>query len=179
MARMDYALWYRLGNRDRYLIWCSQALDWSGEDRDGVLITPGRVVPCFLSMPALRSYAQKHSAAPMSDEEPLLHDLDILAHWLRSKRRTRARHVDCDAFLAAWNLFGDLSLSLGASFDADKERTRRIYLKLFYGNNLPAVTPPGEWFVPYWSGREMDMMHEVLSHGLALFRASVRLSRED
>lgn len=126
----------------------------------------------FANDPTLEIDASQAAATPA-------HDLDVLARWLRSKRRTRARHVDCCEFLAAWNLFGDLSRSLGASFDADHNRTGRIYGKLLWGSNLPSMTPPGEKFMPYWPGREVDTMHEVLSDGLALFRANVRLNRED
>lgn len=177
MERTHFALRYRLGSRDRDLIWFSHLDDRSDEDHDGVFVAPGGSMPCFASLQELRAYAEAQALTPLDDGSHRLHDLDVLACWLHSKRRTRARHVDCPAFLSAWNLFADLSLSLGASFDADHRRTQRVYDKLFWGNNLPALTPPGRFYVPIWPKHEVKLMHQVLADGLTLFRASVRLAR--
>jgi hypothetical protein len=48
-----------------------------------------------------------------------------------------------------------------------------IYDKVFFGNNLPSMTPPGEHYVPAWSEEEIDRLSRVLTGGLRLFRARV------
>jgi len=178
MERTYFALWYRLHGRDRYLIWFSEHGPDVDGDHDGVAIAPDGSVPSFRSIAQLRRYAQAHDLAPMSDEKARLHNLDVLARWLRSKSRTRSNHVDCEAFLAAWNLFADLSRSVAGSFNSDRKRTSVIYGKLFWAN-MNWMAPPGECFIPYWRGREICLMHEVLADGLQLFPKHVRLSRQD
>jgi hypothetical protein len=48
------------------------------------------------------------------------------------------------------------------------------YDKLFWGNNLPVVTPPGEFYVPAWSDEELAELHRILSDGMRLIRVAVR-----
>jgi hypothetical protein len=133
MTPAYFCLWYRLDHTDGYLIWFSN-------DQDGVVTQPDGIVPSFRDQEALRAYAASHQLM-LEETAPLLHDLDAVARWLR---RSLSADVDCDALLTAWNLFGDLAASVNADFDRDRDRTQRVYEKLFWGNNLPAVTPPGK-----------------------------------
>jgi hypothetical protein len=162
MSRTYFRLWYRLDGADGYLIWFSN-------DEDGVVIEPDGSAPAFGDLAALHTYADSQGL-DLCIEEPILHDLDSVAAWLA--RPVRA--IDCDAFLTAWNLFADLAASTGAGFEPDDERTRQIYDKLFWGNNLPTLTPPGEHYVPRWRAAERRRISEVLGAGLALFRSRVR-----
>jgi hypothetical protein len=162
MSRTYFRLWYRLDGADGYLIWFSN-------EEDGVVVEADGSAPAFGDLVALHAYADSQHL-DVCIEEPILHDLDSVAVWL-----ARPVHaIDCDAFLSAWNLFADLAASTGAGFEPDYDRTRHIYHKLFLGNNLPIVTPPGERYVPCWSAAERRILHEVLGAGLALFRARVR-----
>jgi hypothetical protein len=162
MTQTYYRLWYRLDDADSYLIWFSN-------DVDGVVTQADGTVPSFHNQDALCTYAIARQI--MLDEmEPLLHDLDVVAQWLR---RSFSAEVDCDAFLTAWNLFADLAISVNGDFDRERKRTQHVYEKLFWGNNLPAVTPPGKHYTPLWSDDEVLLMREVLTNGLQLFRKHV------
>jgi hypothetical protein len=162
MSRTYFRLWYRLDGADGYLIWFSN-------EEDGIVVEADGSAPAFRDLAALQAYADSQHL-DMLIEEPILHELDSVAAWL-----ARPVHaIDCDAFLAAWNLFADLAASTGAVFEPDSERTRHVYDKLFWGNNLPSVTPPGERYVPRWSAAERRIVRQVLGAGLALFRARVR-----
>jgi len=44
--------------------------------------------------------------------------------------------------------------SVEGGFDEDKALTQKIYNKLFWGSNLPAVTPKGRYYEPIWPRRE-------------------------
>src|SRR5262245_7880917 len=106
MARIYSRLWYRLDGADGYLI-------WFGNDEDGFVTQPDGIVPGFRDQESLRAYAASH-LINLDAVEPLLHDLDATARWLR---RTRSTKVDCVALLIAWNLFDDLALSVNGDFD--------------------------------------------------------------
>jgi hypothetical protein len=165
MSRTYFRLWYRLDGADGYLIWFSN-------EEDGVVVAPNGTAPAFRDLAALQAYADSQHL-DLLIEEPILHDLDNVAAWL-----ARPVHaIDCDVFLTAWNLFADLAASTGAGFAPDDERTRQIYEKLFWDNNLPSMTPPGERYVPRWSAAERRTLRAVLGSGLALFRGRVRWER--
>jgi hypothetical protein len=165
MERTYFALWYRLDSRDRYLIWFTSERDNS----DGV-VTSSDFMSIFNSKAELEKYAQINGFMPVDVSEPLLHNLDMIAKWLKMKKMKHARQVDCVHLLNAWNLFADVSKSVNGGFDSNQERTQKIYSKLFWGNNLPTVTPEGRFYVPLWSGRELEIIHEVLKQGLLMFR---------
>ena len=90
------------------------------------------------------------------------------------KKMKRGRRIDCAEFLAAWNLFEDISHSLKSTFDPDHALTQKIYDKLFYGNNLPVITPEGKFYIPLWTGRELVIIHHVMKTGLEMFRTHVK-----
>lgn len=108
-------------------------------------------------------------------EEPILHNLDRV---LKDLSRKKPAQLNCQELLAAWNLLGDVSNSVGGSFDEDKAHAHKIYDKLFWGCNLPAVTPEGKHYVPLWSRGEYSMMRQILGEGLALFRRHIHLQRQ-
>ena len=158
-----FPLLYRLNGEDSYLLWISN-------DNDAVETNAMGRVLAFKDSQGLAAYAAaKHYV--LESEEPKRHDLDWVARWLG----TTDMPVDCDNALCAWNLFGDVARSVPGSDGTFAELDRRlgeIYDKLFWGNNLPAMTPEGCHFEPEWSGEEITELAMVLRAGLALFQAS-------
>jgi hypothetical protein len=173
MERTYFPLWFRLDHSDHYLIWSSAETE-AGEDADGVVVDAFRHIPYFRNVAELSAYAAANSYAPLDMEDAVLHDLDSVVRWLKLKKMKRARQVNCEALLAAWNLFADMSRSLNGQFDPDPERTERIYQKLFWGTNPPAMTPEGCHYTPLWSSVELETIHEQLSLGLRMFRSAAR-----
>ncbi len=51
--------------------------------------------------------------------------------------------------------------------------TNKIYDKLFWGCNIPALTPRGKKYIPLWSAREISIINKVLTEGVRIFRDSV------
>jgi hypothetical protein len=82
--------------------------------------------------------------------------------------------VDCGLLLEAWNLFDDIAASIGAHLHDRGERRDKVYDKLFWGNNLPAVTPPGRSYQPLWNGCELRILRSVLRRGLDILPRHVR-----
>jgi len=57
------------------------------------------------------------------------------------------------------------------TFEQLDSRFSEVYEKLFWGNNLPAVTPKGFHFDPEWSPDEIAGLATVLRAGLKLFKS--------
>jgi hypothetical protein len=164
MPREYYQTRLRLGGEDLYLIWFTN-------DTDGVVVEGDKSVASFRTRSELLSYAARRGLL-LEAEEPTLFDLDAVERWLN---RPDAGAIDCSLFLNSWNLFTDIASSRrNAVFDRDSRAAVTVYDKLFWGNNLPAVTPPGEHYEPIWSDEEVSELRHVLSAGMALVRDGVK-----
>lgn len=161
MTSKYYKLWYFITGNNRYLIWYSN-------EQDGVFVDAKGKVPSFASVENLLSYAETRGII-VELEEPHLHNLDLLVRWLK---KPDAKSVSCNEFNNAWNLFSDVSASINGNFDSDKKLTQKIYDKLFWGCNLPAVTPEGKQY-HHWTKRELQLMHDVLLTGVEMFEQAV------
>jgi len=164
--RLYYKCWYRLSYADSYLIWYSN-------DTDGVFVDPNGIVLSFRSIDAVRIFAEERGIA-VENEEPILHNLDIVKRWL-DKPKTST--VDCVEFLAAWNLFGDVAHSINDNtasvFLKNEKMGNKLYDKLFWGNNLPAMTPEGHSYIPLWTNVQIELIQEILTNGLNMFEKSI------
>ena len=69
---------------------------------------------------------------------------------------------EIDTVITAWNSLDDLTKSLGVPLGFSGRMANRCYDKLFWGLNLQAVTPPGEWYRPAWQPRELAKIDQVL-----------------
>ena len=124
---------------------------------------------------AIVTFADEHAARqsgtetlPVTEGQVTRYDLDALEAWCRSV----APIGECSPLLNAWNLFGDLPKS--DLYEAVNEGATPIYDKLFWGCNLPAMTPPGEHYVPTWTETETATLKRLLLLGVAEFRARLR-----
>ena len=166
MSRIHYPVRYRLDHKERWLVWHTIEDDDGNED-DGVVVNQEGLMPVFRTRQSLLAYAQAKGLS-LKEDSPTFYNLDIVQKWLKRKRPAQ---LNCVEFLSAWNLLADMSTSIGGNFDPDKDKTRKIYAKLFRGNNLPAVTPAGKHYEPLWPGRESRIIRQVLRDGLVMFRS--------
>jgi hypothetical protein len=58
--------------------------------------------------------------------------------------------------------------------DISSKRAGKIYDKLFFANNLPAVTPRGASYEPIWSEGEIELLSRIYRFGLAELRAGIQ-----
>lgn len=155
-----FSCWYRLDRVDYYLIWYTN-------NCDGVVTDSTGLIPTFANIDSLVNYA-KNLGLYIDKEEPILHNLDLIKYWLQNPNRDT---VVCSDFLATWNLFTDVASSVrDVIFDRDLQKNNFIYKKLFWGNNLPAVTPLGKHYEPIWTDGEIETLAKVLGYGLTMFR---------
>jgi hypothetical protein len=161
-----FPLLYRLGAEDRFLIWIS-------DEKDRVIVDAEGFIPSFPNATSLRAYADRNHFA-LEAEEPILHELDWISSWAKAPDP----QIDCRDTLAAWNLFSDVARSVprqGIHFVRLDAQIPNVYEKVFWGNNLPAMTPQGKRYVPTWSPEEVAWLSEILTLGLDLFRSCTRL----
>jgi hypothetical protein len=154
----------RLDGKPRFVAWYTAG-------RDGFLRGPGGQLVTADTTEAL--------GVPLATAEPAGYEFDRIRAWCAAPDPAG---VDCRAFLDAWNFLDDLT---GLHAGADTPHTRlsraaaRVYDKLFWGNNLPAVTPPGERFEPSWSPEELAAISGVFESGLGVLAAELAGSTQD
>ncbi len=78
---------------------------------------------------------------------------------LRAEKASSAK--TCYALLEGWNFIEDMSRTFNLKKDLKRLRSRLLnksYEKLFYGCNLPSVTPEGKSYSPLWTTEEISAM---------------------
>lgn len=148
---------------------------------DGVFVDHRLQIQTFHSIEDALAFARSrglsmYDADPpvqMLNGRPAMIDLDVITRWLHSPS---GASLDCIAILDALNLFEDVSLTLAAAFSIKDPILDGVYDKLFWGSNLPTMTPDGDHYVPSWDEDEVRRLAEALARGLAIFRAHVKLA---
>lgn len=162
MIREYYAYWYRLNDKEAFLIWYSN-------EKDGFVVNEAGFIPTFESKDDLKNYADKIQIV-VDLNDPNLIELDSVKNWLNDGGKIK----DYNLFLDVWNLFEDISVSTHGNFDNDKEVTNDLYDRIFWGCNIPAVTPEGESFTPTWTKKELKIIRETLSFGFKMFQENIK-----
>ena len=158
MKRKYYFCRSRLDKKDRYFIWFS-------DEEDGVFLDSKDNLLVFNDLKSLSDYFHKRNLL-IENEPPVFYDLDKLEGNLKQENF----EIDCIEVLNIWNFFEDVSRSAKDNFDSNRKATKKIYEKIFWGNNLPVVTPEGKFYEPIWSKKEIQIIRDVLLDGLAIFR---------
>jgi len=161
--RTYYLCLVRFRQRDRYTLWYSN-------DTDGLELRDGKISLFGAEEQLVRLAAEQ--GLQFENEEPVLHDFDLAAQWVQTGD---ASEVDCSVFNSVFNLCTDAAQSLGQPASWESPQFRPIYQKLFWGCNLPALTPPGEQYIPRWSWDELGVLRDALRKALDQFLAGVEL----
>jgi hypothetical protein len=162
MTQKRYPLTLLLDGRTVHMLWTS---DEDGFN-DHVLVNDGRVVS-FADLESLRRYAREQELL-LDPDDPSHVDLDAAAEWLRS-----GGEPDVVVLLNAWNLSWDVGNAIGGGFEHRGEALDAIYDKLFFGNNLSAMTPPEKRYEPEWSADELKALRATIRQGVALVRTAL------
>lgn len=139
---------------------------WYCDDTDGVVKNDGGKVVTFASERDAGRYLEQLGLQLQDQDEVPDYDFDEIALWCTSPD---AEAVDCSDFLNTWNMLVDL-IGKPASPSAFREANRRldhIYDTLFWGNNLPSVTPEGEHFTPAWPDEDIQEIAHLFTAGIA------------
>ncbi|EIJ41324.1 hypothetical protein BegalDRAFT_0404 [Beggiatoa alba B18LD] len=87
----------------------------------------------------------------------------FLAQLSRLKTKHSSSKITCKQLVDGWNFIEDIL----RTFHLDKESKKlkspilnKVYKKLFYGCNLPSVTPEGESYSPIWTNEEIFLVRK-------------------
>lgn len=83
--------------------------------------------------------------------------------------------IDCNKVLNFWNIADDVATTLGLHFTGNDKTDdiNRIYDKLFYGCNLPAIKGEHEDYIPIWSQEESMMIKKIVQEGIELIEGNI------
>ncbi|MBF9254306.1 hypothetical protein I2I11_13455 [Pontibacter sp. 172403-2] len=166
MEKQYYIIELQLNNQAKYLIWIL-------DEVDGLVTDPAAEelrLLTFSKKDYLFEFAQKDGLA-IEEKVSAKYDLDLIKDWVKYP----TGFIDCKEFLNAWNLFTDVVTTLGIEFGGNKKEKVRnlVYDKLFFGNNIPAITPEGQEYSPEWTKKEIARLAEIMNEGLGILRKNL------
>lgn len=92
---------------------------------------------------------------------------------LKNLRTGRASSKEtCRVIIDGWNFLEDLARTFGLADEIEKLHStllNRIYHKMFYGINLPSVTPEGKSYSPLWEHEEIFLLRNAFRFIWKLF----------
>ncbi len=138
-----------------YSIWCQY--DGSDESKKDKVMLEDNKVLTFTEKSDLIRYAERVGITIIEDEE-FRNDIHVMKRF-----RYRRRKKDCIYLINIWNMVSDINYSLGRKTFAECRNSDvdNIYDKMFYGLNLPAITPEGEEWLPTFTNREEKLINEL------------------
>lgn len=151
----NYIVEWLIGGNSCYLIWHD-----GGADKDTYL-TSMSIEQNLLSSKSLRGLHDLARAHGLDLNEKPAHIIDLDAAIEIVKDFEAGRKLEekqCHLLLDVWNGLDDVSRSVNISL---LPRGDKLYKKLFWGNNLPAVTPAGQKYSPRLTVGEM---HNLSRH---------------
>ena len=160
MRETWYPLALKVGGRTLFLLWVSD--DWA---LNRVLADAGRVI-WFSDEQSAREYALAENLTLAPEEDLGLHDLDSAVSWLGADTEP-----DCRLLLAIWDLAGDVARTVSEPFEDRGEALDDVYNKLFFGNNLPSMTPPGEQYHPQRTEEKIRLLRATIQIAVDLIRS--------
>lgn len=155
----------RLGGIDYFLVWHTADSDSFWRDPRGHLLVETdeqQLRKCVESL-----------GIRLEPESPAQYDFDTIDRWCA---RPDASSVDCNALLAHWNFLQDLATwqpEHQSLYQTASKNATGVYSKLFFGSNLPAVTPEGEHYIPSWTDDELSELRDVLVAGIQLLKTQI------
>ena len=160
----NYIVLLKTGSQHYYLLWRD-----GGETPDGFVLLSE--MPCFLSGRTLEDLLDKAEKFGLQvvEQEPVTTDMNKIFKALAALRPQRpSSQRTCQLLLDGWNTLEDMARSIGINQNVTNLSTNKIlriaYDKLFYGNNLPSVTPENKSYRPLFSSDERKVIRAYFRH---------------
>lgn len=140
-----------LRGRTRYFV-------YSQNDTDYLVLDDHFRLVVFEHPDGASTWAAQNGAEIQREEA--FYDFDWLLDWCD---HPQPDSVDCDRFISAWNLLTDMCTSVPWLTEPFRRNPYTVlYYKLFYGLNLPPMTPVGRHWVPVWRASPVVQLRRVL-----------------
>lgn len=123
----------------------------------------------FENIGELMDFAEERGLT-IQPEKPPIYDFDALKSWTKT---LDIEKIECESFLNAWNMLGDIEKTFGRTLK-EPEGSNAVYDKLFYGNNVPSITPEGKCYIPEWTTSEAFILASVFRAGLRTLRGIIK-----
>jgi len=164
-----YPLYYKLNQKNRYLLW-----EMGTDSEDTFYIDKKyRKTPVFSTLKSLRKYAKKRGIKVIKDSKPLVHNLDSVAFWMKHKAKS---DIECDDILTAWNFFIGLANTFKLNnnelqaYRKKSPKAYKVYEKVFTGSNLPSISQNNPPYHPTFNKKELKLIKRVLTYGFKKFK---------
>lgn len=129
----------------------------SNDDADCFLVENEHVV-CFLREEDIQQFMEEKSLS-VEDEGTTI---EVPAKQELCKLQKDRAELFCSVMLNLWNLAMDIKNSYGPR-DSLLDGHKRLYDKLFYGNNLESLTPAGCKYIPEFTVLEKRQLQAVIN----------------
>ena len=154
------------GDSSEFLIW------YEDENNENRVYTSGGKVIFFLSEEKAR---RKANELNINITDTCFYDVERLIYWFEMHQK----EMDCEFLIDFWNMFSDIAYSVGKELEPIKtRRINRCYNKLFWGLNLPAVTPEDCEYEPIFTKRERKLIREIMRTGLEIFEKNYESEKD-
>jgi len=158
-----YPFLFDINKKEFYCIWYSA-------DKDG-FVTENNKIKVFETKNMLFDYAKVKNIQFMDNKINSI-SIDFAINWLTRKNPI----IKCVYFLDYWNHISDLAYSVGENFygDVREESINKVYDKLFWGNNLPPVTPKGKKYNPTWNHEQRKILVDIVKDGIRIINLYIK-----
>lgn len=140
----------------------------SDEDGEETAYCHGGEFPLYAHFGTLRIDVA-NDGLRLDEEDRGLVDVDRALHAVR----LRMTVPDMDSVLIAWNCLEEVAEGLGVPMNFRGDLANRAYDKLFWGLNLPSVTPADRHYIPYWRRKEIAKIVRILRSGHRRITAAI------
>ncbi|WP_129692226.1 hypothetical protein [Gottfriedia acidiceleris] len=158
-----YPFLFDFNKNEFYCIWYSAV-------KDGFL-TENNKIKVFETENLLFDYAKAKNIQLMDNNINSI-SIDYAINWLTRKNPI----IKSVYFLDYWNHISDLASSVGENFYGDEreESINKVYEKLFWGNNLPTVTPKGKKYKPTWNNEQRKILVDIVKDGIRIIKLYIK-----
>lgn len=154
-----------IGNQTRCFLWTT-GVEPDDKDADHFVTDDRGTLIAFDSIAALRAACSDRPGFNIHFDEVAEFDMDEFWQKIRTLRVGRASSTaTCHILLNGWNCIDDFLRSLqpfGCPPPPKVETVEKVYSKLFDGCNLPAITPEGKKFHPFWTEVEVTAFQRYM-----------------
>jgi hypothetical protein len=158
---LHYVVCLRTSHQDFYVLW-----EDGGDKPDRyVTVLESRRFLCANNRAGLVRLSKAKGIEVSSDPAHLVNIAEMQDTLARLRPGRPLSQYSAQVLLESWNALEDMCRSTGASMrlaGASEAEVKHVYDRLFYGNNLPSVTPEGRSCKPAFNSEELAVLRSTL-----------------